>query len=80
MFFVFLGIIAIVIGASVAKANPNLTSFGKVTRYIGLFFILVGLSTACFVQIQPGEVGVQTLFGQIQSGTLTEGLNMVNPW
>lgn len=79
MFFVFLGIIAIVIGASVAKANPNLANFGKVTRYIGLFFILVGLSTACFVQIQPGEVGVQTLFGQIQSGTLTEGLNMVNP-
>ncbi|HLP95430.1 MAG TPA: prohibitin family protein [Saprospiraceae bacterium] len=79
MFLLFLGILAIVIGASVAKVNPNLTNFGKVSRYIGLFFILAGLSTACFVQVQPGEVGVQTLFGQIQSGTLTEGLNLVNP-
>jgi regulator of protease activity HflC (stomatin/prohibitin superfamily) len=79
MFFLILGIIAILIGSSVAKANPNLTNFGKITRYVGVFIILAGLSSSCFVQIQPGEVGVQTLFGQIQSGTLTEGLNFVNP-
>lgn len=79
MFFLFLGIFAIVIGASVAKANPNLANFGKIARYIGVFIILAGLSTSCFVQIQPGEVGVKTLFGQIQSGILTEGLNFINP-
>lgn len=79
MFFLFLGIFAIFIGASVAKVNPNFATFGKVARYLGVFIILAGLSTSCFVQIQPGEVGVKTLFGQIQSGILTEGLNFINP-
>jgi regulator of protease activity HflC (stomatin/prohibitin superfamily) len=31
------------------------------------------------VQIQTGTVGVQTLFGKIQSKILTEGLNIINP-
>jgi len=79
MFFVFLGIFAIVLGASLAKANPNFASTGKIARYVGLAILILGLSSSCFVQIEPGEVGVKTLFGKIQSGTLTEGLNFVNP-
>ncbi|MBC7774148.1 MAG: prohibitin family protein [Phycisphaerae bacterium] len=79
MFFIFLGIFAFVIGAVLAKVNPNLASTGKTARYIGLAIMILGLSTSCFVQIEPGEVGVKTLFGKIQSGTLTEGLNFVNP-
>lgn len=79
MFFIFLGVFAIVLGASLAKANPNLATAGKTARYIGFAIILLGLSSSCFVQIQPGEVGVKTLFGSIQSGILTEGLNFVNP-
>lgn len=79
MFFIFLGIFAIAIGAAITKANPNLSNIGKVARYVGFSIILLGLTTACFVQIEPGEVGVKTLFGKIQSGILTEGLNFVNP-
>lgn len=62
-----------------AKANPNLTIVGKMGRYFGIGLVLLGLSTSCFVQIQPGQVGVQTLFGKIQPGILTEGLNFINP-
>ena len=79
MFFIFLGIFAIVLGASLAKANPNLQTAGKTARYIGMAIIVLGLSTSCFVQIEPGQVGVKTLFGKIQEGALTEGLNFVNP-
>lgn len=79
MFFIFLGVFAIVLGASLAKANPNLATAGKTARYIGLAIVLLGVSTACFVQIEPGQVGVKTLFGKIQGGILTEGLNFVNP-
>jgi regulator of protease activity HflC (stomatin/prohibitin superfamily) len=79
MFLITLGIFAIVLGVSLAKANPNLATFGKTSRFIGLAFILFGLLSGCFVQIQPGEVGVQTLFGKVQAGTLTEGLNLINP-
>jgi len=79
MFFIILGVFAIVVGASLAKANPILATAGKTVRYVGLAIILLGVSTSCFVQIEPGQVGVKTLFGKIQDGTLTEGLNFVNP-
>ncbi|MFN0215127.1 MAG: prohibitin family protein [Saprospiraceae bacterium] len=79
MLFIFLGVFAIVAGLSLAKANPNLANIGKSLRYVGFTIILLGLASSCFVQIEPGEVGVKTLFGKIQSGILTEGLNFVNP-
>lgn len=79
MFFLFLGAIIILFSASLSKANPNFASFGKTGRLLGIVMILVGVGTACFVQISPGQVGVQTLFGKVQSGLLTEGLNFVNP-
>jgi regulator of protease activity HflC (stomatin/prohibitin superfamily) len=79
MFFIFLGVLIIVIGAALAKANPNFASLGKTGRILGVVLVLLGLSTACFVQIEPGQVGVQTLFGKVQSNLLTEGLNFVNP-
>jgi regulator of protease activity HflC (stomatin/prohibitin superfamily) len=79
MFFIFLGIFVIVMASVIAKANPNFSSVSKTGRIIGVVLLLLGLSTACFVQIEPGQVGVQTLFGKIQSGTLSEGLNVVNP-
>ncbi len=79
MFFIFLGIFAIVVGASLAKASPSFAAIGKTVRYVGFAIILISLSTSCFVQIEPGQVGVKKLFGQIQDGNLTEGLNFVNP-
>lgn len=79
MFFIILGVLAIVLGAALSKANPNLANFAKSARFIGLAIIVLGLSSSCFVQIEPGQVGVKTLFGKIQDGALTEGLNFVNP-
>ena len=79
MFLLLLGLFILGVTAAIAKANPNLANVGKMGRYAGIGFALLGLSTACFVQIQPGEVGVQTLFGKIQPGILTEGLNFINP-
>jgi len=79
MFLLLLGLFVLGVTAAISKANPNLATVGKMGRYTGIGLALLGLSTACFVQIQPGEVGVQTLFGKIQSGILTEGLNFINP-
>lgn len=79
MFLAILGIVLIVMASSVSKANPNISSFGKIGRLIGIGLVALGVLSSCFVQISPGEVGVQTLFGKIQSGVLTEGLNVVNP-
>ncbi len=79
MFILFLGLVILAVTAAISKLNPSLTSIGKGGRLFGVGLIAVGLLTACFVQIEPGEVGVQTLFGKIQPGYLTEGLNFVNP-
>jgi len=79
MFLAFLGLFILIFAASIGKANPNLGSFGRIGRFIGIALIGLGILTACFVQISPGSVGVQTLFGKVQLGVLTEGLNVVNP-
>jgi len=79
MFLAILGIIIAIIASTIGKANPNLGSFGKIGRFIGIALVILGVLTSCFVQIPPGTVGVQTLFGKVQPGILTEGLNMVNP-
>ena len=79
MFLALLGIVVVIMASGFAKSNPNLGAFGKVGRIIGVGLVAIGLLSSCFVQISPGEVGVQTLFGKVQSGILTEGLNVVNP-
>ena len=79
MFLSLIGLLILAVTATIAKANPQLSSIGKTGRYIGIGLVLLGLSTACFIQIQPGEVGVKTLFGKVQPGVLTEGLNVINP-
>jgi regulator of protease activity HflC (stomatin/prohibitin superfamily) len=79
MFFFILGVFVIIVGLTLSKMNPALGSYARTGRLIGAVMILLGLSTACFVQIEPGQVGVQTLFGKVQTGLLTEGLNVVNP-
>lgn len=32
-----------------------------------------------FVQVNPGKVGVKSLFGKVQSGVLPSGLHLINP-
>lgn len=79
MFLVFLGIIIWGVLTVIAKANPQRAQLSRLGTIIGGVLVLLGLSLACTVQIDPGQVGVQTLFGKVQPGTLTEGLNFINP-
>ena len=79
MFLAILGIIILVVATTISKANPNFSGLGKAGRLIAAGLVIIGILTSCFVQISPGEVGVQTLFGKVQTGVLTEGLNVVNP-
>jgi regulator of protease activity HflC (stomatin/prohibitin superfamily) len=79
MFIIFIGIIAIVVGFSVAKANSPLRPHANLIRLLGLGAIVVGLLMTSLVQIEPGEVGVQKLFGKVSNNTLQSGLNFKNP-
>lgn len=79
MFILFVGIIAIVFGFSVAKANSPLRQHATLIKLLGLGAAVVGLLMTSLVQIEPGEVGVQKLFGKVSSNTLQSGLNFKNP-
>lgn len=79
MFIAILGVFAIVVSSALAKVNPNLASASRMARFAGYGLIVLGISTACFKQIPAGSVGVQTLFGNVQSGTLSSGLHFINP-
>ena len=79
MFLIFLGIFLLVGTLFVPKTNSSFSSFTRIGRILAIFMMVLGLSTSCFVQIEPGQVGVQTLFGKVQAGLLTEGLNLINP-
>lgn len=78
MFLVVIGVIVLVVAVVVAS-NPQLAGYGKIAKLIGLGFIVLGLASSCFVQIDAGQVGVQKLFGKVQQNVLNSGLNIVNP-
>jgi regulator of protease activity HflC (stomatin/prohibitin superfamily) len=64
-----------------AIANPNLvfSKYSKTLKMVGAAFALLGLTSSAVVQVDAGEVGVQSVFGKVQSSTLNSGLNFVNP-
>jgi regulator of protease activity HflC (stomatin/prohibitin superfamily) len=73
------GIIILIIGIVAAKADPPLRTYKTIIRTIGVIVVLIGLSIACVVQIEPGQVGVQKLFGKVNNNILESGLNIINP-
>jgi regulator of protease activity HflC (stomatin/prohibitin superfamily) len=80
MFLIILGIIVLIIGFSSARMNnSSLQRYGNPIKIAGILVILIGLLLTCVVQIEPGEVGVQKLFGKVSDRILESGLNLKNP-
>lgn len=79
MFLIILGIIVLVIAATVLKNNPALARFKNLGRILGFVFILTGILISSIIQINPGEIGVKILFGSVQNDVLGSGLHLVNP-
>jgi regulator of protease activity HflC (stomatin/prohibitin superfamily) len=48
-------------------------------RIVGLLIVLAGAGLASVKQIEPGDVGVQKLFGKVSKNVLESGLNLINP-
>jgi len=79
MFLIVLGIIVIVIGFAVSKAESPIKPYSGIIRIVGFVVVLIGVSLSAVKQIEPGYVGVQKLFGKVNNNTLESGLNMINP-
>lgn len=79
---IFLVIVIIIITSlrkSTAGNQPVAKALGA-ARVLALIGILVAVIFSAIVQVGPGEVGVQALFGSVQEGVLRSGLNFVNPF
>jgi regulator of protease activity HflC (stomatin/prohibitin superfamily) len=79
MAVIIVGIIIIIIGVVSSKSDSPLHSYRTMIKTAGVIVILIGMSIACVVQIEPGEVGVQKLFGKVNNQVLNSGLNIINP-
>jgi regulator of protease activity HflC (stomatin/prohibitin superfamily) len=79
MFLLVLGILLLIVGIVAAARNDSLKRFSNPLRLIGLLFVILGILSASVVQIDAGEVGVQTLYGKVQNDVLTSGLHLINP-
>jgi regulator of protease activity HflC (stomatin/prohibitin superfamily) len=79
MLIILLGIIIVAIGFVAAKANTPLRTYRTMIKTAGVIIILIGVSIACVVQVEPGQVGVQKLFGKVNNNILESGLNVINP-
>ena len=79
MFIIIIGIIAIIIGIAIKKSEPQISQHSATVVIIGVIILLGGVLFSSIKQIEPGEVGVQKLFGKVNDQTLESGLNVVNP-
>ena len=79
MVLVVLGIIVLIAGGVVSKVAKPTAVYGRFVKIAGLALVILGLGVACIVQIEPGEVGVQKLFGKVSNEILESGLNVINP-
>jgi len=79
MTIIFLGIIAIIVGFAVAKSNTPIRPFSSFIKLAGAVVVIVGVLISSLYQVEPGEVGVQKLFGKVNPNVLESGLNFKNP-
>jgi len=79
MTVIVVGIIILIIGIVSAKSDSPLHSYRTMIKTAGIIVVLIGMSIACVVQVEPGEVGVQKLFGKVNNDILESGLNVINP-
>lgn len=79
MILIILGVIVFIVGISLSRANNELRRFGNPARIVGTIIILIGVLTACVIQIDAGQVGVKKLFGKVQADVLSSGLHFINP-
>ena len=74
-----LGIIVLIVGIAASRSNNPLNRFRKLIILGGVLLTVIGFLFSAVRQIDAGNVGVQVLFGQVQSQILYEGLSIVNP-
>lgn len=80
MFIAIIGLIMLLAGVFVRRSDFNGAHHtGSLLTSIGGAVIVLGLLLSSFKVIDPGKIGVQSLFGKVQDNVLTSGLHVINP-
>jgi regulator of protease activity HflC (stomatin/prohibitin superfamily) len=79
MTLIILGLLILLVGFVIRRHPSPFSPFAVYLRAAGLILFLIGFLSSCIVQIGPGEVGVQILFGSVQNNILPSGLHLINP-
>ncbi|MEI2739174.1 MAG: prohibitin family protein [Chitinophagaceae bacterium] len=79
MALIIIGIL-ILIGGIFLQRSPEYNRFAKVVRSIAVGLMLIGVLSKCIIQINPGQIGIKTLFGKVQNDILSSGLHIINPF
>jgi regulator of protease activity HflC (stomatin/prohibitin superfamily) len=79
MSLLFLGLLVLIVGFNANRYSETFGRWRGGLLVLGGALLLLGLATSTVVQVGVGQVGVQTLFGQVQRRILPPGLSVVNP-
>ncbi len=79
MIILILGALVFAFAVYSSKTQPQWRTQFNSVKIVGLVIMAFGIAASFFVQIEAGEVGVQTMFGKIKKDILTSGLNIINP-
>jgi regulator of protease activity HflC (stomatin/prohibitin superfamily) len=79
MFLLILGLVALIVGFQLSRADNPVQKFSNPLRIAGVILLLLGASVSMFKVIDAGQVGVKTLFGKVENDVLYSGLNVINP-
>lgn len=79
MVLIVIGILLLIAAIVIPKVLLDAKPYAGRIRIAGLIIILVGFFSSAIKQIEPGEIGVQKLFGKVDNRILESGLNLVNP-
>jgi len=76
---IIIGLLLLAVGFNLNKINSPIASFSGIIKIVGASIIVLSALISSVVQINPGEIGVQKLFGKVSNNTLESGLNVINP-
>jgi len=79
MFIAIIGLIIVIVGV-VLKGSPTPNSrYSGIVKIVGVVVVVLGLFSSSVKVIEQGTIGVQTLFGKVQSDVLESGLHIIDP-
>jgi regulator of protease activity HflC (stomatin/prohibitin superfamily) len=79
MFITILGVIVLIVGTVLKRSPEPGSRFGGIITTVGIVIIVLGVLFSAIKIIEPGKVGVQTLFGKVQDDVLESGMHVINP-